>query len=303
MDLLLDDPLLTLAACYAAEGSIGGAAGKTHQIILSFGIHEAELAEMARGILCDLGASVSLRVRAERSNREVVAHCSRLAGVMARLFGRRAENKRLPGWVLTLPKSRQRTLLRTLWQCDGYVGTVNGYPRATYVTVSPSLAYSVHQLLLRQGIPARLGSRHPANRQRVYFINVTSADALRRFSEVLGVSISLPAGRTGKGRLGMDDRFLYMPVLAIRRVPYAGPVHNLDVAHAHTYVSSLSVVHNCIVNGPGEMADADYGYVGKGGGQITLYRKRDPIKTVPQDQGVDELVALIKADGKWQEPA
>jgi len=42
--------------------------------------------------------------------------------------------------------------------------------------------------------------------------------------------------------------------------------------------------------------------VGKGGGQITLYRKREPIKTVPQEQGVKELVALIQHDGKWREP-
>ncbi len=55
----------------------------------------------------------------------------------------------------------------------------------------------------------------------------------------------------------------------------------------------------CIVNGPGEMADADYGYVGKAGGMITLYRKREPIKTVPQERGVEELVSLIKGDGKW----
>lgn len=61
-------------------------------------------------------------------------------------------------------------------------------------------------------------------------------------------------------------------------------------------------VMGCIVNGPGEMADADYGYVGKAGGQITLYRKKEPIKTVPQELGVGELIALIKADGKWQEP-
>ncbi len=61
-------------------------------------------------------------------------------------------------------------------------------------------------------------------------------------------------------------------------------------------------VMGCIVNGPGEMADADYGYVGKGGGIITLYRGRVPVKNVPQEQGVDELVALIKADGRWTDP-
>jgi (E)-4-hydroxy-3-methylbut-2-enyl-diphosphate synthase len=63
-------------------------------------------------------------------------------------------------------------------------------------------------------------------------------------------------------------------------------------------------VMGCIVNGPGEMADADYGYVGKGGGVIALYRGREVVKaSVPQEQGVDELVALIRSDGRWTEPA
>jgi (E)-4-hydroxy-3-methylbut-2-enyl-diphosphate synthase len=59
----------------------------------------------------------------------------------------------------------------------------------------------------------------------------------------------------------------------------------------------------CIVNGPGEMADADYGYVGRAGGQIALYRSRELVKTsIPQEDGVSELIALIKADGRWVEP-
>ncbi len=62
-------------------------------------------------------------------------------------------------------------------------------------------------------------------------------------------------------------------------------------------------VMGCIVNGPGEMADADYGYVGKGGGRISLYRKRQEVKSnIPQERGVEELVALIKADGRWVDP-
>lgn len=62
-------------------------------------------------------------------------------------------------------------------------------------------------------------------------------------------------------------------------------------------------VMGCIVNGPGEMADADYGYVGKAGGKISLYRKREEVKTnIPQERGVEELIALIKADGRWVDP-
>ena len=59
----------------------------------------------------------------------------------------------------------------------------------------------------------------------------------------------------------------------------------------------------CIVNGPGEMADAVYGYVVAGPHRITLYRGKEVgRRNIPQDQALDELVALLKADGKWQEP-
>ena len=53
----------------------------------------------------------------------------------------------------------------------------------------------------------------------------------------------------------------------------------------------------CIVNGPGEMADADYGYVGEGAGKVTLYRKKEPVlRHIPEDEAVDRLVKLITAD-------
>src|SRR5205807_1636035 len=119
-DLPLDDRFLTLAACYVAEASIGGIAGKAQQIFFTFGLHE------------------------------------------------------------------------------------------------PALAYAGHQRLLRQGLAARLRSRQPAMRQRVYSIDVTSADALRRFSEIVGLPVALPEGRTRRGRLAVDDRYLYLPVLSAR---------------------------------------------------------------------------------------
>ncbi len=77
-----------------------------------------------------------------------------------------------------------------------------------------------------------------------------------------------------------------------------------EVKAATRHLVGLNIaVMGCIVNGPGEMADADYGYVGKGGGVITLYRGRDAVRNVPQEQGVAALVDLIQADGRWVEPA
>ena len=62
-------------------------------------------------------------------------------------------------------------------------------------------------------------------------------------------------------------------------------------------------IMGCIVNGPGEMADADYGYVGSGKGKITLYRGKEVVKRgVPAQDAVDELVSLIAEDGNWINP-
>ena len=56
----------------------------------------------------------------------------------------------------------------------------------------------------------------------------------------------------------------------------------------------------CIVNGPGEMADADYGYVGVGKGKINLYKEREVVKkNIPEVDAVDELIELIKEHGDW----
>ncbi len=61
-------------------------------------------------------------------------------------------------------------------------------------------------------------------------------------------------------------------------------------------------IMGCIVNGPGEMADADYGYVGVGVGKITLYRSKDVVKrSISSELAVDALIDLIKEDGKWIE--
>lgn len=59
-------------------------------------------------------------------------------------------------------------------------------------------------------------------------------------------------------------------------------------------------VMGCIVNGPGEMADADYGYVGSGKGRVTLYKAKEIKKrNIPGNQAIKELIELIKENGDW----
>jgi (E)-4-hydroxy-3-methylbut-2-enyl-diphosphate synthase len=63
-------------------------------------------------------------------------------------------------------------------------------------------------------------------------------------------------------------------------------------------------IMGCIVNGPGEMADADFGYVGSGVGRVTLYVGKEVfVRSIAEDQASDRLVELIKDSGRWVDPA
>lgn len=77
-------------------------------------------------------------------------------------------------------------------------------------------------------------------------------------------------------------------------------------AQIHERTSHLKGVKigimGCVVNGPGEMADADYGYVGTGVGKITLYKGKQVVqRNIASEQAVDALIALIKDNGDWVE--
>ncbi len=77
-----------------------------------------------------------------------------------------------------------------------------------------------------------------------------------------------------------------------------------QVREATRHLTGLKIgVMGCIVNGPGEMADADYGYVGAAAGKVTLYKGRTPIeKNIPASEAIPRLIALIKEGGDWVDP-
>ncbi len=71
-----------------------------------------------------------------------------------------------------------------------------------------------------------------------------------------------------------------------------------EVKRRTSHLKGLRIaIMGCIVNGPGEMADADWGYVGEGGGKVTLYRGKTPVmRSVPQEEAIDKLLELIEKE-------
>ena len=78
-------------------------------------------------------------------------------------------------------------------------------------------------------------------------------------------------------------------------------VQKVKAATAHLTHLKIGVM-GCVVNGPGEMADADYGYVGASRNKISLYKGKDCIeKNIPEEEAIPHLIALIKQNGDWVE--
>ena len=73
------------------------------------------------------------------------------------------------------------------------------------------------------------------------------------------------------------------------------------IKEATSHLKGLKIgIMGCIVNGPGEMADADYGYVGAGVNRISLYKGKECIlKNIPEEEAVERLIQLIKDNGDW----
>ena len=76
-------------------------------------------------------------------------------------------------------------------------------------------------------------------------------------------------------------------------------VNEIKAATSHLPHLKIGVM-GCIVNGPGEMADADYGYIGAGVGRVSLYRGKECIeRNIPSDEALPRLLALLEADGHF----
>jgi len=96
--------------------------------------------------------------------------------------------------------------------------------------------------------------------------------------------------------------FIACPTCGRTSYDVEGTLKKLSQKLSHLKHLKIGVM-GCIVNGPGEMADADYGYVGAAAGKINLYRKKQVVlKNIDESQALDQLISLIKEDGRWTEP-
>ena len=113
--------------------------------------------------------------------------------------------------------------------------------------------------------------------------------------------LSLNILQASRARISKTE-FIACPGCGRTLFDLQGTLEKVKTRTSHLKGLKIAVM-GCIVNGPGEMADADYGYVGAAPGHITLYRAKTPVKkNIPQESALEELISLLMEDGKWFEP-
>ena len=141
----------------------------------------------------------------------------------------------------------------------------------------------------------------------------TSIDMGSLLLDGLGDGIFLTANRLGDreiNKLGFDIlqatrtricKTEYISCPSCGRTLFDLEETTAKIRSATGHLKGLKIgVMGCIVNGPGEMADADYGYVGTGPGKISLYKQKEVVKkNIPTQQAINELISLIKEHGDW----
>ena len=244
----ISEGLLELFGYFIAEGHTKhdfSAVGFT------FGIGERVYAERAAFLLKDIfKLATSIRERPKSHRIDVVVYNVHLAETFRTWFGKSAQFKRIPDFILFLSPDIQKFLLRGLWRGDGFFSVNRKQPRAGFATISVTLAHQLQWLLLRQRIAPsfyqeKMKIKNGVTHLPSYRVHVGDIRSLERLADIL----EIPFARTSKRRYAeevwFDDNFIYLPVRNVSTREYSGRLYNFEVAKSHTYTTDAFTVHNC----------------------------------------------------------
>ncbi len=238
--LKADPDLFRLIGYYLAEGySVRRTVG------FAFGEHENEYIQDSAQLLERFFGGRTGRSTSHRST-HVLLHS--VVGIQFfENFGRGAENKRLPDWVMFAHPEKQRELIRGAWRGDGYFHKPTKGNRALffeYVTTSKTLAFQLQQLLFRAGIVGQIGHTQHENRKPAYVVTVRG-HFVAEMARLMRVEITDARTKTFS-HFEMDDNYVYAPIREISSsLVRDQQVLNLSVEGDESYVAGNVTAHNC----------------------------------------------------------
>jgi (E)-4-hydroxy-3-methylbut-2-enyl-diphosphate synthase len=195
-----------------------------------------------------------------------------------------------------------------------------GLKRVCYSILSPQTVYTVRKLVLelkQAGIdaPVIVRYRHQS-KDRLETILDSAVQAGTLFCDGIGDMIALHTRLPAEEEIGLAFNILQAARVRMSKTefiscPGCGRTYfDLEkttglIKQRIAHLKGLKIgIMGCIVNGPGEMADADFGYVGSGKGRISLYVGKECVEeNMPEEEALDRLIELIRQSGRWIEPS
>mgnify|MGYP006277418615 CR=1 FL=1 len=195
-----------------------------------------------------------------------------------------------------------------------------GLTRVLFSVVSKQGLFATRRLVLelsKAGISFPVAIRHrdrTGDRSGVFIESAVQAGTL--FCDGIGDLIAVETGLKGDDEVGLAFNILQAARVRMSKTefiscPGCGRTYfELEkttalIKQRVSHLKGLKIgIMGCIVNGPGEMADADFGYVGSGKGRVSLYVGRDcVVENMHEADALDRLIELIRQNGKWEEPS
>jgi len=249
--IAVDEHFMKLAGYYLAEGSVNfGERGALFR--LDFGPHEKQYTDEVVDLIYKV-FGIKAKCYLGKTSRRVYVSSIILGHFFSNLFGSGAANKRIPSWLLTLPTEKQKMLLYGYWLGDGSFHTSYNRQVMAASTSSQQLAFGLRIILHRLGIlhnltytktkPSQIDGRVIVSGRKHYIIQVNSNGTVK-LKRLLGLPTNYRFVQSSQ--VGIDENFVYLPVKNVEKVPYSGPVFNLET-ESGTYCASGIIVHNCAI--------------------------------------------------------
>lgn len=220
-----------------------------------------------------------------------------LSIVLSCLFGRGAHNKTFPMWVFALEDKYKKAFLRGLWDTDGTYCPGQESCRASYSTVSETLAERMSLLLHQMGFPHSVNS---AKSRTEYAVQMGTNNSYKFLSHI-GIEVDKPSISKESNFAWDTDKYMAVSIADIELIDYSGKVYNLEVDDDHSYCTESFVVHNCLpavevmaIGCPLVTTDADGNYFCESGVNCLKFGKKDMF-------GMAEGVVRLLKDKDLQE--
>jgi len=289
----IDNDIMRFFGYYIAEG-YGNGRGISFSLNKNEKYYINDIKRIAKNVF-----GLDAKTEIEGSVEKVHVYSKILELLFKKLFGEYAHGKKIPQWMIFLPKDKQVELFKGMWRGDGSKKEQSLH----YVTVSRQLAQQLKQILLRLGmipnisiktvehqnrVPHKIGNRQIIAKHDKYEFEL-SGPSLRTACKLLNIEHENDKNKTRVNyHAWTDGKYAYIPIRKIEKKYYSGLVYNLAVEQDNSYTTDSACIHNCdgfffkgkkvAVIGGGDSALTSAIFLKELGCDVTLVHRRNEFR-------------------------